>query len=81
MSDDLLGKIQEASDNSTTIRQADVYVHPVKDKMVHVMLHMVHDQSGLKYNHLVRMPSPLAKKLSDDLRTQAHLTDTGGPAF
>jgi hypothetical protein len=81
MTDDLLALIQEASDNATTIRQAQVFVHPTKDKMVHVMLHMIHDMSGLKYNHLVRMPSLLAMKLSDDLRTQATLTDTGGPAF
>lgn len=81
MPDNLLVLIQEASDNATTIRQAQVYVHPTKDKMVHVMLHMVHDLSGLKYHHLVRMPSALAMKLSDDLRTQAHLTDTKGPAF
>ena len=81
MTSNLLQLIQESNDNSTTLLSVNVFHYPKKDKLVHAMLRLRHDVSGLEYPHLIRMSAALALKFADDLQTHAELATPSGPAF
>lgn len=79
--EDFTAIVNDPANNITTIRDYMVFAHPKKDLQVHVLVGLIHDESGLNYRQLIRMPATTARKLSDDLQRWADLVGTPGPNF
>jgi|DEB19_MinimDraft_3_1074340.scaffolds.fasta_scaffold40737_4 hypothetical protein len=79
--EELLEIIRDPANNSATITDFMIFAHPNRDLMVHGLLTVIHDESGLKYRQLLRIPSHKARELSDELRKWAELVGASRPAF
>jgi hypothetical protein len=79
--EDFTAIVNDPANNITTVKTFTVFAHPKKDMQVHVLVGLIHEESGLNYRQLMRMPATTARKLSDDLQRWADLVGTPGPNF
>lgn len=81
LTDDLLHQLNSDDNNILVVRNHALFQHPTAPKTWVLAVEVVHEQSGLKWTQLMKVPYNIANDLARNLNFHVQLHPPTGPSF
>lgn len=81
LTDDLLHQLNSDDNNILVVKNQTMFRHSKDFSTLVIALEVVHEQSGLKWTQLLKLPNNIAIDLERTLRFHVQLHPSKGPDF
>ena len=81
LTDDLLHQLNSEDNNILVVKNHAIFQHPKHARTWVIALEVVHEQSGLKWVQLLKVPNNIARDMSRNLSFHVQLQPPTGPSF